>query len=400
MKIMTFSAADMRQGMDKVSEALGPDVVILETRDTSHGVEIVAATDFDPDNWTPDQAPPLEPPRETAAPPAMVQSSSAAPAPLTPEASLELNRLRDEMNAMRGLLQDQVSSLTWSRRAQQNPHEARNMRNLSSLGLTPDQVQVVLPHLAGEIAPENLWNVTLEAVARQIPVMSEDLLEAGGIFALVGPTGVGKTTTVAKLAARFAATRGRESVALVTTDNYRIGAREQMDTFARIMGAPVFRAADAAELRSTLNGLTGYPLVLVDTAGMSQRDMRLTQQIALLQEADCGVQLLLAMAANAQAEMLQEVVDSFSVSHPVACILTKIDEASSLGGALSVLMRTRLPLAYVANGQKVPEDIFLAGGNEGRLMRVCAALMRRSRPDINQAYMADHFAEGDTHVCA
>ena len=272
------------------------------------------------------------------------------------------------------------------------------MRNLSSLGLTPDQVKAVLPHLAGEIAPENLWNTTLDVVARQIPVVPDDLLGSGGIFALAGPTGVGKTTTVAKLAARFAMTHGRESVALVTTDNYRIGAREQMETFAQIMGAPVFRAADAGELRTTLNGLTGFPVVLVDTAGMSQRDMRLTQQLALLQEADCDLKLILALAANAQPEMLQEVVDSFAASQPVACVLTKIDEAASLGGALSVMMRNRLPLAYVANGQKVPEDIFPAGGNQGRLMRVSAALMRRTRPGINEAYMADNFAEGDAHV--
>ena len=400
MKIMTFSAPDMRGAMDQVAQALGPDVVILETRETDNGVDIVAAAEFDPESWSAGQELAQQAPPQPEEPVAVPEPAPPAVSPPDPANSADLGLLRDEMGAMRRLLQDQVSSLSWAERARRSPAEAQNMRNLSSLGLAPDQVERLLPHLAGRIAPENLWSVTLGVVGREIPVLAEDLVEAGGIFAFAGPTGVGKTTTVAKLAARFAMKHGSQAVALVTTDNYRIGAREQIETFAKILGAPVFRTTDVEDLASTLQGLSAYPLVLVDTAGMSQRDMRLTEQLKWIRQADASIRLVLTLAANAQAEMLQEVVDSFAGCKPAACVLTKVDEAASLGGALSVLMRSQLPLAYVANGQKVPEDMFAAAGNEDRLTRICAALMRRSRRDINEEDMAKNFGEVDIHVCA
>ena len=219
-------------------------------------------------------------------------------------------------------------------------------------------------------------------------------------MAVVGPTGVGKTTTIAKLAARYALNRGAQDIALVTMDTYRIGAREQLKTFGRILGTPVYEASDAASLSDTLRGLADKGLVLIDTAGMGQRDLRLARELACLADADQDIQVLLAMPANAQTEAMQEIVDAFLTANPAACILTKIDEASSLGGAFSVLIRSGLPLAYVTNGQRVPEDLHFARSRQAWLVKAAVELMRRRVAPVSEDYMAHNFGEVAVDACA
>ena len=193
--------------------------------------------------------------------------------------------------------------------------------------------------------------------------MDYDLLTEGGVIAVLGPTGVGKTTTVAKLAARFALRHGANEVALVTTDSYRVGAHEQLGAFAQIMGIPVRVAHDIHELRSALEHYCAHKLVIIDTAGMSQRDVRFAQQAALIREGSPLVKLLLVLSANAQYLALEEAVAAFGQAGVDGCVVSKIDEAADLGGALSVLCRHGIPAAYLTNGQRVPEDISSARGH-------------------------------------
>jgi flagellar biosynthesis protein FlhF len=175
--------------------------------------------------------------------------------------------------------------------------------------------------------------------------------------ALVGPTGVGKTTTAAKLAARFALRHGADHVALVTTDSYRVGATEQLRTYGRIMGVPVRVTRTPEELRGALQDLSACRLVLIDTAGMSQRDMRLSEQLTLVQQGSPLVQVFLVLSATTQPLGLEEVVRAFRGIPIDGCILTKLDEAVSLGALLSVLVQHGLPVGYLSDGQRVPEDI-------------------------------------------
>jgi flagellar biosynthesis protein FlhF len=177
------------------------------------------------------------------------------------------------------------------------------------------------------------------------------------VYALVGPTGVGKTTTVAKIAAECALRFGPEQVALVTTDTYRIGAIDQLGIYGRILSAPVFAIRDETDLRQTLANLRARRLVLIDTIGMSQRDQRLAEQVALLAGAGRPVHRVLLLPAVAQPSVLDDVVRAYRGAALAGCILTKVDEAPSLGGALDALLRHRLTLHYVANGQRVPEDL-------------------------------------------
>jgi flagellar biosynthesis protein FlhF len=210
---------------------------------------------------------------------------------------------------------------------------------------------------------------------------------------------VGKTTTIAKLAARFALNASAEDVALVTTDTFRIAAREQLETFGEILGAPVYQAGDATRLAEILALLAGRRLVLIDTAGVGQRDLRLARQLSWLAAANSRVKVLLALPANTQTTALQETVEAFMVARPSACILTKTDEAASLGGALSALIQSGLPLAYVANGQRVPEDLHFARPRQTWLVKSALELMSR-QDEFNEDFMAEQFAEVSVNACA
>ena len=191
-----------------------------------------------------------------------------------------------------------------------------------------------------------------------LPVLgSEDTFLSGGVYALVGPTGVGKTTTLAKLAARCVAREGRDQVAMLTTDNFRIGALEQLQIYGRLMGVPTHSVRDAGELRRLLAELGSRKIVLIDTTGISQRDRHVAEQAAMLCDAGKTVRRLLVLNAASQGDTLDEVAHAYrnGVGEDVAgCIITKLDEASRLGAALDTAIRHRLPIHYMSVGQKVP----------------------------------------------
>jgi len=193
-------------------------------------------------------------------------------------------------------------------------------------------------------------------LGRGLSVTRDDILTRGGIAALIGPTGVGKTTTVAKLAARYNLRHGPNRVALITTDSYRIGAFEQLCTFGMILDAPVRLVRTAQELQDAIKAFSDKSLILIDTAGMSQRDLRLSQQFALLND-PARIRSYLVLAANAQHSVLQETAAAFARIPLSGAILTKVDETTRLGAALSVVHEQNLPLAYICNGQRVPEDL-------------------------------------------
>jgi len=197
-------------------------------------------------------------------------------------------------------------------------------------------------------------------LVRHLPVVNDLSSVSGGVVAVVGPTGAGKTTTIAKLAARWCLQHGSQDLALVSTDAYRIGARDQLMTYARILGTPMHAASGAKDLAQVLERLKSKKLILIDTAGMGPRDVRLAEQLAALQSGAARARVLLALPAQGEGHALEEIVKAFAPLKPLACILTKVDEAASLGAALSTILRHRLRIAYLCNGQRVPEDLHAA----------------------------------------
>jgi flagellar biosynthesis protein FlhF len=283
--------------------------------------------------------------------------------------------MREEIHMLRGILESQLNGLAWSNLKQQHPQRARLMERLLQMGLHPALCRDVADQIRYQQDMNQNWRQALALLARQLPVTDDDILNHGGIVALVGPTGAGKTTTAAKLAARYTLRHGANRVALVTTDSYRIGAHQQLRTYGQILGCPVHTAKDSEELREVLLSLRDKSLVLIDTAGMSQRDIRLSEQFGMLQQTGLPIRSYAVLAASSQRSTLDEVISGFSKVPLDGAILTKLDETAVLGEAVSVVIRNRLPVAYLSDGQRVPED--LHPGRSNNLINRCVSQMQQ-----------------------
>jgi flagellar biosynthesis protein FlhF len=411
MKIKRFFAPNIRQAISEVREQLGPDAVILSNRRARDGVEIVAAVDYDASLFksaggtsgkegearpSPDQTSvPRAPASATREPkPANAikvetdthrsmqaqlsrteaRPSSAYPPEITWSQDPMLTEMRSEIKTLRSLLEQQLCGLAWNNMVRHQPQRAELLRCLMEFGLSPKHCQELAESVADEPDLEHAWYRVLGLLSEQVSVTDDDILTHGGIVALVGPTGVGKTTTTAKLAARFILRHGPRRVALVTIDSYRIGAHDQLRTYGRILDVPVRTAGDEKEFRLALQGLEDKALVLVDTTGMGQRDLRLSQQLAMIDMPQ--VKTYLVLSATTQGPALEDIVCAFAGIKPAGCIVTKVDETLRLGGLLSVAIKHRLPLAYISDGQRVPEDLHPARAKD--VINKAIALMQKA----------------------
>ncbi|KID57679.1 flagellar biosynthesis regulator FlhF [Pseudoalteromonas luteoviolacea] len=277
----------------------------------------------------------------------------------------EMSSMRDEMNAIRQLLEYQVSGLMKQEMDRRDPTRACLINRLQGMGISSEVAEQMACFIPDDVSRKEAWNALLNMVVNQMHTTNNDILRQGGVYAMVGPTGVGKTTTVAKLAALGAQKYGADKVALITTDTYRIGAYEQLATYGRIIGCPVKQVKDANELAEVLYHLRNKRLVLIDTAGMSQRDLRLTEQLnTLMRSSRVDIRSYLVLSATSQMHVLQETVNHFKKVNLSGCIFTKLDECLSLGEIISIAIQNRLPIGYLTNGQRVPEDIRVANAQK------------------------------------
>ncbi|MCF5839754.1 flagellar biosynthesis protein FlhF [Aeromonas veronii] len=296
---------------------------------------------------------------ELAKPKARVASGQRAPQPA--QRDQEMEGMRKEMASIRKLLEHQISGLMWQEVERREPMRALLIKELKKLGFDDafaDQLAGLIPE---DMSIHQAMAQLAEVLTAQLKISEDEIMRQGGAVALLGPTGVGKTTTIAKLAARFAMKYGAEQVALITTDNYRIGAHEQLQTYGRIMGCPVRQVRDAEELANALYQFRHRRLVLIDTAGVGQRDIRLTEQLdTLVKNAKVRIRSYLVMSATSQRRVMQEAVDHFRRIPLSGCILTKLDESLNLGEVINVCIQNSLPISYITDGQRVPEDIQVA----------------------------------------
>jgi len=281
-----------------------------------------------------------------------------------PQASNDaVDELAREMRLLRGMVEGQLAGFAWHDLTRRDPVRVEAMKRLLAAGFSAAFARMLLERLPedeADLAQALKWIKSTIAHNLKLAANADDIIERGGVYALVGPTGVGKTTTVAKLAARAVLRHGAAKVALVTTDTYRIGAQDQLRIYGRILGTPVFAVRDENDLEMTLSDLAGRHLVFIDTVGMSQRDKRLAEQVALLCGEQRDVKRLLLLGAPSQGLTLEEVARAYSGPGLIGCILTKIDEALTYGPVLDVAIRHELPVHFVTNGQRVPEDLHLA----------------------------------------
>jgi flagellar biosynthesis protein FlhF len=311
---------------------------------------------------------------------AKVSAAQTAGQPLIKEVKHELKNLRD-------LMESQLSVLQWDKFSQRHPVRSVLLNLLSELGLGADICEMVFSHLHHvDSDPQKVWQKALNILARCLPESRRDLLAEGGRIALVGSTGVGKTTTIAKLAARFAHNHGKKSVAMISTDHFRIGAQEQLQHYARLLEIPLLTASSSEELADRLDMLSDKKLVLIDTAGMSQRDLRISEQFHELQHGSPEIRPYLVLSANTQLAALSQTIQSFSKVRLAGAFVTKIDEAASLGGIITASVRHQLALTYCGTGQRVPEDLEAAKNN--RLIGKAVSLMQQFSEQSDQQAMA------------
>lgn len=402
MNVRKFIAATARDALRKVKETLGPDAIILSNRGIPGGVEIMAVAALDmamivptPTRDAPSPnadytvklsaptqpAPTARPVAPAAARPPVQSPSPQVARPLPPlaprpapqidlpqqsrnapaktEAEVVPAAVMDEIRSLRKMVEQHLAGFAWGETARSEPVKTEVLRQMLDAGFSPQFSRELLEELPRDLdASQALAWVKGGADRSLLTINTEnDIVDRGGIYALVGPTGVGKTTTTAKLAARCVLRHGASKVALVTTDGYRIGAHEQLRIYGRILGVSVHLVKDAEDLRQTLQDLQHKHMVLVDTMGMSQRDRLVGEQVAMFGASN--VKRLLLLNATARGDTLDDVVRAYNGPDLAGCILTKVDEAASLATALDVIMRHGLRLHYVSNGQRVPEDLHL-----------------------------------------
>lgn len=346
-------------------------------------------------------APPV--PQGAVAEPIVVSrpvSAAPAVAPAESQPGAAEQRMMAELQALRTMLHDQTAGLASLGIKLRDPVRARMFQTMINAGFSAQLTRYLLDNLPETDSLDTAQDFLQRAIELNLTTLDQDnaLLDKGGIFALMGPTGVGKTTTTAKLAARFVLRHGASRVALLTTDSYRIGGHEQLRIYGRILGVSVHSVRDGEDLSLALADLRDKHVVLIDTIGMSQRDRALSEQIAMLHSAGQTIQRLLLLNTTSNGRTLDEVVHAYRDADLAGCILTKIDEAATLGHALDVLVRHKLPLHYVSCGQRVPEDIAVAN----RKLLVHRAF--RETPGVSpfaleedESYLLTHGAGAPSH---
>ncbi|WP_411834801.1 flagellar biosynthesis protein FlhF [Pseudoxanthomonas mexicana] len=321
----------------------------------------VAATpeepDFDGLPMLPPIAPPAALPEEPAPAPVLSVVETAAEARENDE---QLLQMRAELSAMREMIEREMSRLT-DERLRGSPVRAQALDLMDDYGFDAGLQRDIALQIPADTELHRGRGLMLGLLSKKLPIAPTDPLEEGGVIALVGPTGAGKTTTIAKLAAAYAERHNARDIALVTTDTVRVGGREQLHSYGRQLGIAVHEADSDAGLARTLDRLRDYKLILIDTAGLGQRDRSLVGQLNWLRSAG-QVRTLLVLPANSHFGDLDEVVRRFSGARPSGVVLTKVDETGRLGSALSVIVDHQLPMVWIADGQHVPQDLHRANG--------------------------------------
>ena len=430
MQVKRFFAADMRQAMKLVRDELGAEAAIIGNRRIAGGVELTAALDYKLSALAP-RVPNVELEDElrktqsrivtaqvelgqrgdseahtnrqlfaglplTAAEP-LVEARLAEPArahvpPAAPQPGVDqrlFDSMRSELNGLRELLEVQLGSLAWTQMQGSRPQQANLWRRLQRIGLSGPLSRDLLALIGDIDEPRQAWRMLLAHLARMIVTPQVEPLEEGGVIAMVGPAGMGKTTTLAKLAARYVLKYGAQNIALVSMDSFRIGAQEQLKTLGRILNVPVTHVDPGQSLGQALEPLLRKRVVLIDTAGLQASDPALRLQLESLAGRGIKARNYLVLATTSQKQVLTAAYHSYKRCGLSGCILTKLDESASLGEVLSLAIHHELPVAYLTDGPRIPDDLHLPRKHQ----LVTRAVNMQVQEEPSEEAMADMFAD-------
>lgn len=388
MELKRYYAEDMSHGLRAVKAEMGADAVILGSNRVGDRIEIVAAINYDEGLYEELTG------RRTRGKNLPVDRP-AVPVVLNDLVNLELQQ---ELVQLQSTLKSELAQLSdfRERKAVEVPKavvvtpDPKNLvvKRLEALGLSKEVSKAIAKKFPRDSARDSTWQDIFNLLGTRLSVGDDEILTKGGIVAVVGSTGVGKTTTVAKLAAQYSDRHGKGKVALINTDTLRVGGQEQLATFGRSLGVPVAGAATSKELSLRIREYSKYDLVLIDTVGMSQRDISLAHHLQSISAGSTKIQPYLVISSTCDLRLTREVIKAFYKIPLKGAIVTKIDEAVSLGPVLSGVIRHKLPISYLCNGQDVPRDI--AAANKNDLLRVIKQLMYLSHNNIRPTSLAAH----------
>ncbi|WP_394238586.1 flagellar biosynthesis protein FlhF [Pseudomonas anguilliseptica] len=421
MQVKRFFAADMRTAMKLVRDELGADASIIGNRRVAGGVELTAALDYQvPAAPARQPNPALEAElRKTQAKIATAQAElttrtqvdagkdrqlfgAAASQPADSLAAVmrkpqavpaatdqrALDAMRFELHGLRELIEVQLGSIAWGQLQNRRPQQANLWRRLQRMGLSAELSKALLERVSTVTEPRQAWRMVLAHLAHAIKTPKQEPMEEGGVIALVGPAGMGKTTTLAKLAARYVLKYGAQHIALVSLDSYRIGAQEQLKTLGRILNVSVTLVDPGQSLTQALAPLARKRVVLIDTAGLPANDPALRMQLETLASRGVNAKNYLVMAATSQGQVLKAAYHSYKRCGLSGCILTKADEATSLGEVLGLAISQRLPVAYLTDGPRIPDDLQIPRSHQ----LVSRAVGLQASQDPSEDTMAEMFA--------
>ncbi|KWT03934.1 MULTISPECIES: flagellar biosynthesis protein FlhF [Pseudomonas syringae group] len=432
MQVKRFFAADMRQAMKLVRDELGAEAAIIGNRRIAGGVELTAALDYKLSALAP-RVPNMELEDELRKTQSRIVSAQAelnnrsdsdasinlqlfsgkpvsaadthieptleepprpfayAPAPAAEPAGGQraFDSMRSELNGLRELLEVQLGSLAWNQLQGSRPQQANLWRRLQRVGLSGPLSRDLLSMIPDIDEPRQAWRMLLAHLARMIAVPDIEPLEEGGVIAMVGPAGMGKTTTLAKLAARYVLKYGPQNIALVSMDSFRIGAQEQLKTLGRILNVPVTHVDPGQSLVQALEPLLRKCVVLIDTAGLQASDPALRMQLESLAGRGIKSRNYLVLATTSQKQVLTAAYHSYKRCGLAGCILTKLDETASLGEVLSLAISHELPVAYLTDGPRIPDDLH----TPRRHQLVSRAVSVQMQDEPSEEAMADMFAD-------
>ncbi|AHG40252.1 flagellar biosynthesis regulator FlhF [Pseudomonas syringae CC1557] len=432
MQVKRFFAADMRQAMKLVRDELGAEAAIIGNRRIAGGVELTAALDYKLSALAP-RVPNMELEDELRKTQSRIVSAQAelnnrsdsdasvnlqlfsgktgsavdthieptleepprpfayAPAPAAEPAGGQraFDSMRSELNGLRELLEVQLGSLAWNQLQGSRPQQANLWRRLQRVGLSGPLSRDLLSMIPDIDEPRQAWRMLLAHLARMIAVPEIEPLEEGGVIAMVGPAGMGKTTTLAKLAARYVLKYGPQNIALVSMDSFRIGAQEQLKTLGRILNVPVTHVDPGQSLVQALEPLLRKRVVLIDTAGLQASDPALRMQLESLAGRGIKSRNYLVLATTSQKQVLTAAYHSYKRCGLAGCILTKLDETASLGEVLSLAISHELPVAYLTDGPRIPDDLHIPR----RHQLVSRAVSVQMQDEPSEEAMADMFAD-------
>lgn len=438
MKVKKIIAANMQQALREVTEQLGADAAILSTRKVAEGMEVVAALNYQGNlsqaeitrqlnlqsqqemqqkqlaqktspkpnaeleawlNKVKQAKPELQKSEPSAKSskaqsmrqsPVATQKLSAQPKDSKPVGLTQntdqykklLVEMNDEMQELKKhMLKQQAYPVAevdaWSHQAPLSWQQTQLVTRCRDMGIEREWAESLVASIDDENELEKAWKETLQNIEKELPIQYSKLLLEGGCYAFVGPTGAGKTTTIGKLAAQFAMRHGADSIALITLDQYRVAAHEQLKAFARIMGVELIIANNAKDLQKALKQQADKKLVLIDSAGLSPQNPHFSQQLSMLNSVKESLNTLLVLPLTNQARCLQENYERYKKLRLNGCVFTKLDECFSLGAALSVSALAELPITFVTDGPHIPDDVHQPEAN--KLVQLAEQMAKMSR---------------------